>query len=279
MWRSEDEMLEQVRRRAARVHGRRRAVGTGVAATLVLVCVAVALVDRRSGGARPVHVAASGTALATSTTSVPSVDIEPLPFPTTPATVAGAHDAPTTVPPSTTVTTATATSTPPTTVAAGDGSGSTTTTSAPPVGACGPADALATTTVDKQAYLPGQPVRVTATLQNVSGRTCEAAARTSGTSIEVTNAAGVEVYGVGGVVTHADCFVVSPGCSWPEGETETARSCWDQTDTTTHVQVPLGTYTVTITWFGPIGASASAKFQIVADPAAPTTTVPAGGCP
>lgn len=277
MWRSEDEMLEVVRQRAARVRSRRRAVGTGAAAAVVLVCAATIVLTGPTGdgSGHRLQVAASGPTT-TSTTAMPSVEVTTLPFPTTSAAVA-AQRPPTSTASNTTVTTAAPDTVPVAPATAADEAPST--TAAPVVASCGPEDALATTTVDKQTYLPGQPVRITSTLQNVSGRMCEAAARVSGSSIEITNAAGVPVYVIGGMITHADCFVVSPDCSWPAGETETTRPCWDQTDTTTNAQVPTGTYTVTITWMGPVGASASATFQIVPDPAAPTTTMPTSRCP
>jgi hypothetical protein len=71
-----------------------------------------------------------------------------------------------------------------------------------------------------------------------------------------------------------------PGeCPWPAGDTASASACWDQSDTTTHAQVPTGTYTAKVEWTLPVGASASATFEIVPDPAAPTTTMPPTRCP
>ena len=61
---------------------------------------------------------------------------------------------------------------------------------------CAPGDGLATVTVDKPTYLPGQPVHISASLQNVSGRTCNWLAR--GSDFAITNSSGAMVVGGGG---------------------------------------------------------------------------------
>jgi hypothetical protein len=71
------------------------------------------------------------------------------------------------------------------------------------------------------------------------------------------------------------CFPV-PGdvdpCAWPPGNSDTQTWCWDQRDDAS-VQVPAGTYTVRVTWGRPAPTSATTTVHIVANPAAPTTTV------
>jgi len=271
VWRSDDEMIEVVRGRAERVHATRRALATGVAAAVVLVSGAAVVVTRGGADGSQLRVAASGG----SATSVPTAAAPVFPVATTTVPVATTVPPPTSVPPA---------AVPPTTVAPAP----TTTPAAPrptpapaPVAVaaepCSAADVVATTTVDKvdkAKYVSGEPIRPSGTLRNASGRPCLASVY--GWTVEVLDASGARVWAVGASSTH-DCPDPSD-CSWPAGATEAASGCWDQRATATGSQVAVGSYTARITWSGPVKTSATAPFQIVPDPAAPTTTVPLNRC-
>ena len=270
MWRSEDEMLEVVRRRADRVQATRRALATGVAAAVVLVCGAAVAATRGTGdgsAAPQRRVAASGG----TTTSVPAVDPPVFAVPSTTVPVATSVPVPTTVPAATVPPTAVAVTPAPTTTVAAPAPEPTPAAAQP----CSPADVVATTTVDKAKYVPGEPVRPAGTLRNTSGRAC--AATVYGWTVEVLDASGARMWAVGASSTH-DCPDPSD-CSWPAGATEAASGCWDQRAMATGYQVGVGSYTARITWSGPVKTSATFAFQIVPDPAAPTTTVPLNRCP
>lgn len=276
MWRSEDEMLEVVRLRAGRTRVRQRVLLTGVTTTLLLVCGTAFALTRGSGGGpadAEVRVAAPAGAGATST-STPSLALEPPPFPFP----TGLAPMPTMVLPPTTVP-----RTPPSVPATEPGPTTTTTTArggaaagrtpAPP---CSPEDGVATVSVEQAKYVPGQPVRVSGTLRNTSGHRCGLASTSSRT--EITDPSGALVFSLG-MVKIVECFDPGMDCSWPADAVETGGTCWDQVDQRTQAPAPLGTYTATLSWGGPVTASASTTFQIVPDPSPATTTVPASRCP
>jgi hypothetical protein len=281
MWRSDDEMFDVVRRRAARIQERRRALGTGVAAAAVLVCAAAVAVARGDGGDRQLNVAASGggstsaSGVERSAFPVPGTLLPPPGVPALPVDAPGQSPA-ATVPP-------TVASAPATTIAPGSpgggGGGEPPPTSVAPAPAgraepCSPGDAAAVTIVDKPTYVPGEPVRISGTLRNTSGRSCFSA--TYGQLMAVTDATGASLWGVG--TSSLGACVAAEDCAWPAGAEAAVGGCWDQKDTQAGTQVPVGTYTAKISWTGPVAVTASVTFEIVRDPATPTTTVPTSPC-
>jgi hypothetical protein len=283
MWRSDDEMLDEVRRRAGQVQERRRALGTGVAAAVVLVCAAAVAVARGDGGDRQLNVAASGGGSASASGVEPSTFPVPGTFVPQPGVPALPVDAPGQSPTTTVPVGLVPGAVPTTTVApgpsGGGGGGEPPPTSVAPAPAgraepCSPGDAVAVTTVDKPTYVPGERVFISGTLRNTSGRDCFSP--TFGQHVAVTDGTGASLWGVGTSST-GPCDAARD-CSWPAGAEAEAGSCWDQRNTQTGIQAPVGTYTAKVSWTGPVVASASVTFEIVPDPAAPTTTVPASRC-
>ena len=273
MWRSEDEMLEVVRRRAGAARDRRQAVLTGSTAALVLVAaLGVATVrGGDGGGSQQVSVAAPGgeRAAVTTTLAVPpaSIDAPPLstqPLPiTSPTTTAAPRPTTTVARSAAATTTAPTTAAPPTTVG--------------PPAACSPGEVAASVAATKPSYVLGEPVRVTGTLRNSSGRACGGGSY--GIAFSVRDAAGVSVGADRAISALVDCIEASE-CTWPAGGEDSSPWCWDQKGSANGVPTPAGAgrYTIALTWTGRVTSpvTATATVDLVAPP--PGTQAATAAC-
>ena len=250
--RSEEQLLDAVRRRAGAIRRARRArLSAGLGGVVAVLLVAAALA--RAGDDPSSELRVVGPASTTSTTVVSATSVAADATTTTaPAETTTTTVVPATVPPTTRTT-------PPTTEAP------TTTTTAPPATTsttapvtrvtCDASEVLVTATPDRSTYPQGSTVTVTAAALNRGSRVCF----THDPKLEFFNAAGA---GVGGVAV-ADAFTMGgpngPPPAWDPGETLSLPFQWPQRCGAGD-PCPPGQYTVIAT-FGPF-RSAPATFTV-----------------
>ena len=256
--RSEEQLLDAVRRRAGAIRrGRRARLSAGLGGVVAVLLVAAALV--RGGDDPSSELRVVGPASTTSTAVAPTAPVAA--DTTTTTTTAPAETTTTGVPATVPPTTRTTPPTTPTTEAPAPA----TTTTAPPATTsttapvtrvtCDASEVLVTATPDRSTYPQGSTVTVTAAALNRGSRVCF----TYDPKLEFFNAAGA---GVGGVAV-ADAFTMGgpngPPPAWDPGETLSLPFQWPQRCGAGD-PCPPGQYTVIAT-FGPF-RSAPATFTV-----------------
>jgi len=273
VWRSEDEMLEVVQRRAAATRDRRRALLTGATAAMVLVtAVAVAAVwgDGGDRGSQELRVAAPAgggrVAEPTTTLAVPPASIDSPPLSLTPAP---AVPRPTTTrrPAAPAVTTTTTPAPPPP-------------TTRPLPATCTDQEVQAAFAPSKTTFATGETIRLTAVFRNASDREC--GYTTDGQHFSVKDASGNAIGADWGSSSHVDCIEGAEPCgyTWAAGTERSLPVCWDQRRPVegTSVQVAPGRYSIGYTVTGRVTAPVTLTTTVEILPPLPGTTPPAASC-
>ena len=241
--RSEEQLLDGVRRRAGAIRRARRArlsVGMGCVGALLLVAIALA----RTGDDPPSQLQVVGPDSPTSTAVVATTVV---PEPST-TTISPAQTTTTRV--GTTIPRTTVRTTPPTTRPAPATTVRPTTTTVRDVRVtCDASEVVITATPERSTYPVGSKVMVTAAALNRGSRECFPYSP----SMDFYNAAGASV----GVATVTDAFTLGfdgePPPTWSAGETLTLPFEWPQM-CGSGIYCPAGQYTVVVT-FGPFRSS------------------------
>lgn len=258
MWRSEDEMLERVARRARALRIRRRASVLGTLAAvagLAAIVSAVLVPGAGPGDGQRLEVVAPSTTTtaATTTTAVPhSATTEPLStVPLSPG------------PPSTAA--------PPTTAAASGlahTGGAETTTTQLEYDWCTSEDFSLEVDVERDTYALGEVVRASTRYVHTSDEPC--IFNSTYERVRWFDALTGEEVGGPSATLHGDCFAPCDPPSAP-GRVVEGSWCWDQRGGSPRQPVPPGLYEVEIFLSYGGGLTATATFEIVDLPSTSTT--------
>lgn len=258
--RSQEELLDTVRQRAAAIRRRRARLSVALGGLAAIVVVSAALAGAGDQTPSQLQVVGGGPTSSTVVVTTAAAVETTTTATTAPVTTTVRPPAPTVVVTATNAPATTGRTAPPTTAAAPSPTAApattTTSTSAPPP-LCDPADVVVTATTDRSTYARGEPVKVTASAQNKGSRPCMP--ENPGFAFFDQTGAGV------GTIAVADAFTMptptDPHPVWAPGQVLSLTESWGQYCDPGTLGCPPGKYTVLVT-FGPDFRAAPVPFTI-----------------